>query len=190
MKLQEISIVCSSKTLKGEFSMLEIADFAIKLTEPESHLIGYSNHIPYFALSQNSFLDVNGEISDYCMVCATKILISLYNSYRFIEENRTKVNKVIIYFRNLINESSNEAFIQPDLSVCECKEIKRVIKLNDKKFKEYLPVLTKLKMELLDRDFGTVTSCNKYLDIALEKYFNCQIPNHIRTYIYNKSLEL
>lgn len=190
MKLQEISILCGSKTLKGEFIMLEIADFVLKLTGPESDLFGYSNHIPHFALSQNSFLGLNGEISDYCMVCSTKVLLSLYNSFKFIEENQTKVKKVINYFSDLIIESGNNAFIQPGLNESEYKEIKKLIKLNDKKFKEYLPVLTKLKLELLDRDFGLFFNCHKYLDIAIEKYFSCQIPNHVKTYIFNQSIKI
>jgi hypothetical protein len=190
MKLQEISIICTSKTLRGEFSMLEVTDFAIKLAEPSFDLIGYSSHIPYFALSQNSYLDGNGEISDYCLVNASKILLSLFNSYRFIDENRARVKNVIEYFWDLINESGNNDFIRPGLNESECKEIKKVIKLNDKKFKEYLPVFTKLKLELLDRDFGAVSYCYKYLDLAIEKFFNCQIPNHVKTYIYNQSIKL
>lgn len=183
-----ISINCCSRKIEGEFCLFEVSDIAIKLVNPEFDLVGYSNHIPHFALSQNSYLDISGEITDYCLITANRILISLYKSYQFIIENKGKIRKSIIEFRECISEYAEEFSSIHKISTYEKKEIKKKLEMNEEIFNKNKYFLDKVKFELIDGPDCIYDKLLRTLDRKTELIFGCKIPPSVRTYIYNQGI--
>jgi hypothetical protein len=183
-----ISINCGSRKIEGEFCLLEVSDIAIKLVNPELDLVGYSNHIPHFALSQNSFLDLSGETTDYCLITANRILISLYKSYQFIIENKGKVRKSILEFREFILEYAEEFSYIHKIKTYEKKEIKKKLEMNEEIFNKNKYFLDQIKFELIDGPDCIYNKVMKTLDRNTELIFGYKIPPSVRTYIYSQGI--
>ena len=185
---RNISINVDNRVIEGVICLLEESHLGLLLTNPEIELIDYSNPIPRIYRQSERYLDTNGEITDYCFLTAAKSLISLYTSYQFIKENKRKVQKSIVEFRELVNARPSEMQYPQRFMSYEKTEIKKKLGINEDKFNNYKDFLEKIKFILIEGRDNAYSKMINILDSKLDSLFGYKVPPPVKTFICNQGV--
>lgn len=86
-----LEVTVGEDTIRGNITSIVMNDMDVEITQPEYGVSG-GTHIPYFALSKHRLIE-EGEVTPFAISRAKQIIVELYNSCRYVEENREKVKE-------------------------------------------------------------------------------------------------